>query len=252
MIFLLSQASQNINQQDFWRDGIWQSVGVITSIILGILGLVLTAFIFITQTQKKSISYELISSSPIISVLDEFKDNFEIKYKGNLVEDLSLIVIKCFNSGNVPIEEQDYSRPLLIDFGDQAELISVNVIEEIPANLGVVLKHDKSSVTVHPLLMNKRDTFLLQILVSKYKSLSVSGRISGVQRINRIDTGIDNQTSRKSSLILAIAASFLSLLAGFLANSLSPGLIGLVVPIISKLFADLAEQTKGESKHKRK
>jgi hypothetical protein len=73
MIFLLSQTSQSSTQYDFWRDGMWQSIGVVTSVILGLLGLALTIFIFIRQTQKKSISYEVISSSPIISVLDEFR-----------------------------------------------------------------------------------------------------------------------------------------------------------------------------------
>jgi uncharacterized membrane protein YeaQ/YmgE (transglycosylase-associated protein family) len=252
MFLLLSQSSQNPSGQDFWRDGMWQSVGVITSIILGLLGLALTGLIFIKQTKKKSISYEVLSDSPIISVLDEFRDNLEIKYKGNLVESLSLIVIRIFNSGNVPIEEQEYARPLLIDFSDQSEIISVNIIEETPENLGVALKHDKTSITVTPLLMNKGDSFTVQILASKYKMLAVSGRISDVQRVTRIDSRSDDRGSRVASLVLAIAASFVSLLAGVLANSLSPGLIGLVIPMIAKLFADFVDQTKQEVKYKKK
>jgi|GEM_PF-3591136 len=251
MIFLLSQTSQNPTQHDFWRDGMWQSVGVITSVILALLGFALTVFIFIRQTQKKSISYEVISSSPIISVLDEFRDNFEIKFKGKLVDSLTLLVIRFFNSGNVPIEERDYSRPLSIDFGDQVELLSVNVMEEIPRNLGVTLSHDTRCITVNPLLMNKGDSFTLQVLASKYSYSSVSGRISGVQEITKIDTRIDNQTSKKTSLKLAITASAVSLLAGILANSLSPGLIALVFPIISTLIADLVNENKEKSKRKK-
>jgi hypothetical protein len=251
MIFLLAQTSQNSPQYDFWRDGAWQSVGVVASVILGLLGLALTIFIFVRQTQKKSISYEVISSSPIISVLDEFRDNFEIKFKGKLVDSLTLLVIRFLNSGNVPIEERDYSRPLSIDFGDQVELLSVNVMEEIPRNLGVTLTHDTRYITVNPLLMNKGDSFTLQVLASKYSFSSVNGRISGVQRITKIDQRLDSQTSKKTNLKLAITASFVSLLAGILANSLSPGLIALVLPIISTLVADLVNQNKEESKRKK-
>jgi hypothetical protein len=182
----------------------------------------------------------------------EFRDNFEIKFQGQLVDSLTLLVIRFFNSGNVPIEERDYSRPLSIDFGDQAELLSVSLMEEIPGNLGVIIDHDKSCITVNPLLMNKGDSFTLQVLASKYRSSLVSGRISGVQRVTKIDSRIDNQTSKKTNLILAITASFVSLLAGILANSLSPGLIALVFPIISTLVADLVTYNKGESKRGKK
>jgi hypothetical protein len=250
MSYLLFQVSLNANQYDLWRDEVWQAIGTITGGILGLLGLALTVYIFIRQTQKKSLSCELISSSPILKVADDFRNDLEIKFKGKLINSLTLVVVKFFNSGNVPIEQQDYFRPLSLTFNDQAELLSVDVVEEIPSNLGVSFRHDKKIIIIEPLLMNKGDSFTVQALVSQYSSFLIDGRVSGVQRIVKAESQNSMNVWERfswitatSGMFLALAINSISLVSGFLLTILVVG-----SPILLLLIWDFKAQSLRKSK----
>lgn len=225
MDWLISQVSSNSNSTDFWRDGAWQSIGVIATIT----GVIVSLFIFFRQRQIKSFSYEVISNLPILNVNDEYKADMEIKFKGNLIQNLHLVVIRFFNSGNISIERKDYDKSVEINFGNQAQLLSIDTIDQIPSNLGIILSSDKKTITIQPTLMNKGDSFTIKALVASHETLSIDGRISGIQRIQQVDI----KSNKKFNPLQLATIVALSLFAGFL-TSLSGyfGILGVFIFMI--------------------
>lgn len=200
MNYLASPLAPNENQYDFWRDSAWQSIGGVAAMI-GAVATIVSIYFIVRQVQKKSLSYEVINISEIMNVATEFKDKLEIRFNGIIVDKLTLVVLEFSNSGNVSIDQKDYSRPISVDFGDTSEILSVDIPSQKPSNLGIIFNHDKRLVSIEPLLMNKGDSFKIQALVSKYNGYSIDGRISGINQIERID----NQNNLRISIILVSA-----------------------------------------------
>jgi hypothetical protein len=177
--YLLAQLPSNTNQYDFWRDPIWQ-------LVIGLLAIGATFFVFFKQLQRKSLIYK-IDSSIILEVANEFRADLKIIFKGRSIDSLTLVSVKFSNNGNTSIEKKDYDRSLTVDFGDKAEVLSFNITEQSPDNLDVVLKSgNNKAIEIEALLLNQKDYFVLQALVSQYSSTIVNGRISGVRSIKEI------------------------------------------------------------------
>ena len=95
-----SPSTQSPQILDFWRDSAWQSIGVIVAVLAIIISL--------KQSQKKQLSYEIISNENIVRITDDsIEDELQILYKGELVKDLYLITIEFYNSGNTEIRPED-------------------------------------------------------------------------------------------------------------------------------------------------
>lgn len=68
----------------------------------------MAAAIYFKQRQRKNISFEVLSNSSLLSVQDEIKKDVQILYKGKLVQQVNLILLRLVNSGNVPILSVDF------------------------------------------------------------------------------------------------------------------------------------------------
>ena len=165
------------------RDPAWQSVGVIVAVFLTLL----TVFIGWQQTQRKSFSYSVTSKVNILDIEDDIRNKVQITFESKPIQDLYLIIIKFANSGNTPIKPDDYYRPVTISFGKGAEILSVEVMEQFPVNLGIVTSHTAQFLEVPKILLNQRDTFDLKILVTSFKNVTVDGRIAGIKSIEERD-----------------------------------------------------------------
>lgn len=94
---------------DFWRDSAWQSIGVIVAVLAIVISL--------KQFQRKQLSYEVISNENIVKITDDsIEDELQILYKG-LIKDLYLITIEFYNSGNIEIRPDDYTKHISLSFG---------------------------------------------------------------------------------------------------------------------------------------
>ncbi|RCV63855.1 hypothetical protein C5S53_11950 [Methanophagales archaeon] len=158
----------------------WQFIGV----ILAVIAIAITVILYWIQRQKRALSWQVVSNTPLLSIDKELKKNLEVLYNGKKVQDVQLIIAKIINTGNVPIKSADYERSINFNFGENAWILTAEVTETSPDSLKASANVEGKKVILPPTLMNKRDWITLKILVNQYDGpISVDGRIDGVKEI---------------------------------------------------------------------
>jgi hypothetical protein len=177
---------------EFLRDQIWQFVGA----LLGLVALIVSLVIYYRQKQHKAFFYEIIANTSILSVSDEIRSHVQITYEGSPVEDVSYLLIRFSNTGNVPIVAADFDEAVTIRLLQHTHILSVEVIETTPKSLhaGVEVSQQNNTITLQPTLFNPGDSVTVKVLASQVKGrIEVTGRIVGVREIKAV-------TMRRSAL----------------------------------------------------
>ena len=165
------------------RDPIWQFVGV----ILGVLAIFISYILYRKQSQKKALEYEIISSTPLLSIGEEVKGKLEIFFNRERVKQVHLIQVRIINSGNTPILTNDFKRPVSVSFGEEAQILTAEVAEVNPDGLDVSTKIEDGEIVLVPTLLNQGDSVRLKMLISSFGGqIAVDGRIVGVKDICEI------------------------------------------------------------------
>ena len=168
------------------RDPLWTFVGV----IFALLAVVVTISIFLAQRKKKRLSYEITSNTQLLGVKEEIQGKVKVLYEGNEVKNVHLLTLKFTNSGNQPISSNDYERPLNISVNNEATILTYEIIDEEPENLGAEFSQQGNTLTLSPLLLNSKDSFSIKALVSDLEGRpEIDGRINGVKSIARFREG---------------------------------------------------------------
>lgn len=162
----------------------WQLI----PIILGVIAI----WIGWEQLQRKKLSYEVITKVKLLEVLDKFKDRLEVSFELKPVQELYVIQLKLTNTGNAPIKPDDYHRPISIGFGQNATVLSYEVLDERPSNLDVNVRriHPNSvkyQILVEPTLLNTDDSFTIETLVTKLEDINIDARIVGIKNITKFE-----------------------------------------------------------------
>lgn len=169
---------------DILRDPLWQFIGA----AIAFAAVVATIAIFISQRRRKQLSYEVISSTPLLSMREELEGKVSILFGDTPVQRVHLLIIRFENSGNVPIPASDYERPLSISLGADARILSAEITDVTPASLSVDFSQAENGVVFQPVLLNPKDAFAIKILVSDVaKEIHADSRILGVHEIRRED-----------------------------------------------------------------
>jgi hypothetical protein len=175
-------------------------IGTLASII----AILLTTIFYFKTKQKKSLSYEILSEHPLVSIHDEIKERLQILIDGVQTENVHLILLKLTNDGTVPISAADFERPISLKFSGDSSILSAEPINASPSNLTPGTSVDKSIVSIKPVLMNPGDSFTMKLLLSQYKgSFNVDARILGIREL-RI-TRKQDRTRRAISVGIASA-----------------------------------------------
>lgn len=155
-----------------------QNAPVLTLVSIG-----LTIYIYLKNKKKKELSYQEVSSTPLINSLHNkvkiHVDDQEIQEK------LYLVVLKIFNSGNEPIKKDDFEKDSFIEFSSTyrgvSKVFDAEVSSTDPSDIQCDLyNHDYGKeLGFKPLLLNPGEGFTITMLVSKYDKISIKGRIVG-------------------------------------------------------------------------
>ena len=161
------------------RDPMWQFVGVILVIIIPLV-------LYLVQRRRKLISWEIISNTPLLSIEEEIRGNLQVLFDGKPVQDVQLIIVEIINSGNVAIKSIDYERPINLDFGKNAHILTAEVTETTPDNLDISIDIEGTKVLLNPTLMNGKDSITIKTVVSQFNDqITVEGRIVGVKEVQK-------------------------------------------------------------------
>jgi hypothetical protein len=160
--------------------GVIQTIFAFAAVIIAII-------IFLKQRQKKEFSYEIISDMPLIVVGEETeKGKLEIRYEGKEIEQAYTGIIKVFNSGNVPIDEDDFASPVAICSSETGQILTAEIVEREPDDLQASIDIIDGEVVLSPTLINGGDALTLRIIcTTPCTGMIVKGRIKGVKRIKK-------------------------------------------------------------------
>jgi hypothetical protein len=167
---------------EFLRDPVWQFIGVaLTLMFIGI-----TILLWRMQRQRKRLSYEIISQTPLLRKEKEIKGKLEILFSGLPVEDVYLVEAKIINSGNVPIVSTDYEQPLCLQFSEKTHILTADVSKTYPESLEVSVNIQNTKIVLSPVLLNSGDSVTLQMLINQFDGkITFGGRVIGVRELRK-------------------------------------------------------------------
>jgi len=203
-----------------------QTLGVIAAIIIPIV-------LYLKQRQKKVLSYEIVSDTPLLSVKEEIKTKLQILFEGKPVQQVYLGMVRVFNSGNMPIEVKDYDCPITLCFGEGAQILTAEIVKTDPNNLRPSINVKNNEIVISPILLNRGDFLTLKILATtSCDQMVVNGRIVGVKEIKQF-TGV-----KLRYYVLASIGIIMQLMGYFLPSSFPiPQVLFIAVGGILALFA---------------
>jgi hypothetical protein len=147
----------------------------------------------------------------------------QLSYNNTLIQNAVIFQATVKNSGNQPIVESDYSKPLSFFFEPQDQLLDAAVSTSDPPNIGMVLKKTSSYQAVaDPVLLNPGDMVSINftVLLPDDPALSdhfhVDGRIVGVSSIKLVTAA--SRPRAKLDLGNISIFSVLGVLAGILSS----------------------------------
>jgi hypothetical protein len=162
------------------RDPIWQFIGC----FVGLLGIVIGAWIS-SRGQVRKLTYEVISQTPLLNFnSDSMNRRVRLLVDGRSVHNAEIVLIKIANTGSTPIKPDDYERPLRVVTGESSEILDVEIVHTNPKNLVVPISAvEDTSLTIGSILLNPKDSFVIQAVVIPRVEISVDGRIAGIKEI---------------------------------------------------------------------
>jgi hypothetical protein len=142
-----------------------------------------TVWLYRRQQERKSLSYERQITS-LVSVHASAKGSIRILFGDEEVERAHLVEVKLKNTGNVPILDEDFERPISFDLGRGATAMSVDVVDVEPAELCPEVRVESNEAHLMPLLLNPGDQLALKMLVRNLNgSVTCHYRIVGISKL---------------------------------------------------------------------
>ena len=192
---------------DILRDAAFANIIASASIVIAVIAIFVSIRL---AKQKKTVSYTILSSYPLITVDSEIKGSLKLFLNEIPVDDIHTVIFKLINDGEVPIPVDDFENPIRVKFGHKAEIISVEILETQPSNLYPSYNIEANSeLEINPLLLNQGDYLTIKILCTGKvdKNIQVSSRIVGVKNIKR------SEARKLNSRDVSMGLSFIALFA---------------------------------------
>lgn len=134
---------------------------------------------------QKKLAYDLLLSEPLSAIDKVAVSNIRIRYPSDPLTHGRVFLIKLVNCGHIPIAQEDYVKPVLINFGNQTKVIKASIIDEHPADLAGSIQVKDDGVQLNPLLLNPSDCLILEIITNSEKSYpQFTARIVGIRKIS--------------------------------------------------------------------
>lgn len=177
---------------------------------VGILGVGVAIFgIFYPlrkQRNRKEITCQVRADSPVVSVNEEVKDRIKIEFDGQKIEEMSFVILKIWNSGDVSVKPSDYIDPITFNFGDR-EVLDVSIVSMEPESLIKPEDLQKFLADNKPLPQKEKRTIILpEFHVNSKKrtglqdSLTLRVLLSGAEGSIHVEGRIDDGKIIESNL----------------------------------------------------
>jgi hypothetical protein len=225
-----------------------QSLQFIVTSIIAVLAIIVSVILAMKLRTRKQLSYEILSSQPLLTVNEEAKGRVKILYDNAEVADASLVTFRLANTGNLPIAVSDFVDPLAVNLVEGANCLSAEIVNSDPKNLGASLYDLKGAILIRPFLMNAGDSVTVKLLLTGPNArVNVNGRITGVRNIREIRKAPDVQYFLGLGLTLLTAVVYSLILRTF-ENVWVSLLVSLGLILVSGLVLFSSRVYRGEIK----
>jgi len=210
--------------------------GWLSGIIISTLVTIIVAFIvFWMQRNQKEIAYEIISNVPMLSIGEEIQSEVNVTFNHISINDAHLIVLRIWNSGRVPILENDYRGPIRFDLGTFAKILNIGILDTKPNNLKPKISYDSNNIILNPVLLNSQDSIILKVLASTVNTnqFQVKGRIVGISKLPELK---QQKTNLRNNRLEPISMATIAGLCLFNAIMLIYSYVVYKDPLIATIF----------------
>ena len=153
----------------------WNFIGIAIA-LLGVL-------ISWKQNKSKKLSYSVISY-PLFEIKDSLKNDLEIRYKNEIVNQVYTCIINVKNFGNQSIRKEDFDEPITFQIQNCKHIFSVENISTSPKKLVVNIEVKGNTLKINSMLLNPTDYFTLKLILEGENILvNVDTRIIGIKEI---------------------------------------------------------------------
>lgn len=129
-------------------------------------------------------AFGLLTKHHLLGVSDELADRVRVTFDDVSVKNIKLLVFAFKNSGNKAIKKDDFEYPMKVFLGDDAKLLSFDIIKKYPDNLKIDIYPEQEELRICPALLNSGDYFLVQVLASvDSPSVKLDARIIDVSNL---------------------------------------------------------------------
>ncbi|HJT56287.1 MAG TPA: hypothetical protein VJ761_07330 [Ktedonobacteraceae bacterium] len=174
-------------------DGAFSAISILVAGV-GLVSAFATVFLYLLEgrRRRKVLNYAITSDKPVS--VQESKGTTTALPGDESSHKAYRIVLKLWNSGNVPVLPSDFVTPIELNFGETTQVLEAKILETEPNNILIatpnvsqpILKLDGGSVILGPVLLEKKSSITLEVLLNKFSdSLNVYARIAGVPQINQ-------------------------------------------------------------------
>ena len=194
---------------DFLRDPIWQFIGA----FLALIALFVSIYLFILQRRKKTLAYEILSETELLTMKEGFEGKVQILFEGQNVENVHLLVLKVINNGNIPIASSDFENALTFIFGKDGNILSAEIIDTSPKTLKPTFTANQNKLILNPTLLNSGDIITFKLLLTQYDGeIEVDTRIIGVSEVKK---ATEQRTQSMYISVIGGVISIISIIALF-------------------------------------
>jgi hypothetical protein len=212
---------------------LWQFLGAVLA-----LGAMFSTYdIYMRSKPVTKLQVTLNSILPLVGERVQISGNLQISssmelmLNNKVVPNAVIYSVTVANTGNQPITEADYSKPLAFYFSPKDEILEVVCESSNPANIGMSIHRTSAyQAEADPVLLNPGDTVEINFIVAVPEASSLSahfhieGRIVGVKEIELVTLP---KIIRVSSNLKSVTLfSVIGVLAGIFSSLVYEKLLG--------------------------
>ena len=181
----------------------WSMFGVVATVAAAIITIIVSIIIARAQIKRKSIKCIKVSSAPLVQINSNHVNDLEVYFQKNKIYHATSVVLKVFNSGNLPIDKDDFERPIVFSFSENTKIIKADILSTEPSYLkdDIDISIDNTYIKLDRVLMNPGDDIKVSAIVDSFdENISVRARIKGVKNIQIDDKEYDKRSEFTSHL----------------------------------------------------
>jgi hypothetical protein len=153
------------------------------TILLAFIPPVVITYYF--QREVHQLDVVLKSNTPVVQIEERYSDGITVFYQANRIRTLNVLELAVKNSGNRPIEDNDFKQPLTFIFNGIV-LPNPKLLDVVPKAVKPSLKQIKpNALELEPLLLNQGDrfSFLVYLIDSNVPGtpVDISARVSKIK-----------------------------------------------------------------------